>query len=360
VRATPWLFALAVTSSTWAHAESHSAPSLHWTRGPGASQCIDPSSLAERVEQLTGPVIARPTGARRIIEGHIEHLTTGGYRARFTVASGDGLPAGERTVEHASEGCRGFDATLSFVVAMLIDPELSLEALPPALLALVSGEVAASELLAREVTASPAATKDVLTEQVAPEPSAVAPAANTQDTPASQRSARELSLELFGLAEFSVMPEALVGVGLHVVYEATRHWQFLAGVRGAFSVGMMELDAPLFTGARAAALDALAAACVGTEPEPALRLRVCLAAEYSAWVIRAPGFAVARAPVLSGFGVSLPLELRYRLSAAFSLVALGAVRVNTLSRSFTYDQQVVAHQIPRASFVAGLGPSYSF
>lgn len=104
----------------------------------GASECIDPSSLSGRVEQLTGPVLTRPTRARRMIEGHIEQLPTGRYRARFTVASADGIPRGERVVEHAAESCRGFDATLSFVVPMMIGPELSLEVLPPALRTLLS------------------------------------------------------------------------------------------------------------------------------------------------------------------------------------------------------------------------------
>jgi hypothetical protein len=340
------------------------APALHWTRAPGAEGCIDPASLALRVEQFTGPVLARPSGARRHIEGHIEPRAGGGYHARITVARGTEVPSGERVLDHASADCRALDGALSFVIAILIDPELSLEALPPELLALASREVPAAELLVQELEMSvPAAASDTSLEVARAAPSKEdGEAADTPkqalEPPSSK--ARDRTLGLLAVGEFSVMPEALVGLAVLGSYEATRQWSLLASVRGAFSPRTMELDTGAFDVARGSAIDASLAACGGTEPEPSLRLRACLGPEYSLWLLRGLSFEQGDRARLHGLGITLTLELRYRLGVAFSLLAFGAVRVNLLSASFVYDAGQVAYEIPRVSLVAGLGPSYAF
>src|SRR4051794_20357260 len=38
-------------------------PALHWARGAGATECVEPHALAQLVEALTGPVLVRPSEA---------------------------------------------------------------------------------------------------------------------------------------------------------------------------------------------------------------------------------------------------------------------------------------------------------
>jgi hypothetical protein len=63
---------------------------------------------------------------------------------------------------------------------------------------------------------------------------------------------------------------------------------------------------------------------------------------------------------LSGLGVSLTAELVYRLTRRLSLVAFGVLRANILKRSFLYDDNVIIHEIPRVSVLAGFGPRLGF
>src|SRR4051794_41152667 len=134
-----------------ARADSLAVPALHWVRAQNASQCIDPSTLAERVEQLTSVQLSRPAGAERMIEGQIERVAAGSYRARVTASSRGQAASGERVLEQEVTDCRGLDGALVFIVAMMVDPSLSLAGLPPELLALVSGEVPAEQKLLRDL-----------------------------------------------------------------------------------------------------------------------------------------------------------------------------------------------------------------
>src|SRR4051794_39124464 len=68
---------------------------LHWTRAAGAEGCIDPTSLARRVEALTGPVFRSPSESERFIEGIIERDRPG-FRVRLSLSGADRAQAQER------------------------------------------------------------------------------------------------------------------------------------------------------------------------------------------------------------------------------------------------------------------------
>lgn len=343
-------------------AEPFLGPALHWTRSADATACIDPAALASRVEQLTGPVLRRPSGALRILEGHIERSPAGGYRARLTVANGDGRPAGERVLQHASEDCRAFDPALSFVLAIMIDPNLSLDALPPELLAFLSGEELPEEQLKRELEQQqlPRRVDDAAIPS-SEAPQADASSAKPEDEkPEIVARPRNFALVLAGLAEFSVMPERLVGLSASFVWEATRSLSVMGSLRGAAHLMLVDLELPFPAAGRGSAIDAHLAVCAGTEPEPAVRLKVCLGPEYSLWRLMSGEFSNARAARLHGLGANLSMELRYRLSARFALVASGAVRVNAMLARFTYDAGATALEVPRFSLLTAFGPSYAF
>ncbi len=158
----------------------------------------------------------------------------------------------------------------------------------------------------------------------------------------------------------AVMPEALYGAGLRFAWEVSHTISLVAGARSAFNIGFLELAAPAFGLGKASAFDATLAVCAGTEPEPAVRLKVCVGPEVSLWKLASLDFDLSREARLTGLGAQASLELSYRLGGAFTLVAFLTARVNTLAGKFTYDDQLVAHQIPRLSLLAGAGPSYAF
>lgn len=130
--------------------------SLQYTRDERAQACIDPVSLAHKVEAFTGPVLVAPSSAEVALEAHIQARENGGFRARIQIGREGENAHGERVLETDSPDCRSFDDALSFVIATTIDPDLVLERV--------------SALF--DPTATPA--KDVLLDELASAPVAVA------------------------------------------------------------------------------------------------------------------------------------------------------------------------------------------
>ncbi|HEX7480230.1 MAG TPA: hypothetical protein VF331_20690 [Polyangiales bacterium] len=131
-------------------------PALHWSRAPQAESCVDPKTLAERVETLTGPVLVAPTDAELSIEGHVEARSSGGFRVRITVTNKRGAPTGERLLDFATRDCRTIDSSVALVIATLIDPALGVEGLPPNVLALGVDETPPEQQVAAELVLQPA------------------------------------------------------------------------------------------------------------------------------------------------------------------------------------------------------------
>ena len=69
---------------------------LNWVRAPGAEACISSSRLAERVEQLLGPVLRAPDASDRAIEGLVEPAGNG-FAVHLKTAERAGTALGERT-----------------------------------------------------------------------------------------------------------------------------------------------------------------------------------------------------------------------------------------------------------------------
>lgn len=101
--------------------------SLNFTRGDGASSCIDPVTLAHRVEAYTGPVLVALGSAETAVEAHVEGNGKNGFRARIQITAAGQTPHGERLLELETGDCRRFDDALAFVIATTIDPDLVLE-----------------------------------------------------------------------------------------------------------------------------------------------------------------------------------------------------------------------------------------
>jgi hypothetical protein len=143
------LHALPLRARAQANAGQHTY-ALNWVRGPGAEACISSSELAERVEQLLGPVFRAPDGASRAIEGLIAKAPSGaGFQVQLQIVDRSGVMVGERAFSSAAASCEAASAPALLVVALMIDPSASERGLPPDLLGLLDpGATPGSDLLA--------------------------------------------------------------------------------------------------------------------------------------------------------------------------------------------------------------------
>jgi hypothetical protein len=104
-------------------APSASRSSLVVTRGEGAEDCPDASSLAEQVHRLAGAVAitAGPLAAESSatwIQVAIVH-TFGGYRGEITAG---GLRHGTRSLEDLGPGCGSLADAITITIAIFLDP----------------------------------------------------------------------------------------------------------------------------------------------------------------------------------------------------------------------------------------------
>jgi hypothetical protein len=311
-------------------------PSLHFTRGEHAVGCIDPRTLASRVEALTGPVFVTPQGSDYAIEGHIEGQPAG-FVLRLSVTGPDGVPRGERVVQHEGDDCRGFDTTVVFLIALTIDPDLTLEqAVPPSGL----GEQAPAEVLLAELTQHP------------PVPVALAPAAPVAPPPpaptAAARTAKLWRASLGPSFSAGELPRPGLGVSAQLAVALTRWLSVGAQLRSSSllrSVEVAELHRLRATSFAGALL-----ACLSTDARHRLVFGGCVGPEPSR--LRARGLDFSRESVarLTSWGALVQLELSLRVRPAWSLA------VQTFLRAQLQDERLVYTSLAGANTVWGPGP----
>ncbi|KYF67564.1 hypothetical protein [Sorangium cellulosum] len=108
--------------------------SLSWVRLAGAEACVGARALAQAVEARLGrAALVSAARAELTIEGRIEPVGSGGWRAVLAVADADGALLGTREIATASPRCGAMDDELALAIALMIDPsaKLSPGAPPP-------------------------------------------------------------------------------------------------------------------------------------------------------------------------------------------------------------------------------------
>jgi hypothetical protein len=216
-----------------AQASGAHAFALNWVRGPGAEACISSSELADRVEQLLGPVFRAPDDASRAIEGLITKASSGtGFHVQIHVVDRGGEILGERSFSSDAPSCETVSAPILLVVALMIDPSASERGLPPELLGLLdAGATPGPDLLAdleRERAATLLVSENpppsVLSER-APRPKPRATGLSSEEPePAPERgrghdpNERPLSIELAlsPLLGFEIQPSLAPGAAFGV------------------------------------------------------------------------------------------------------------------------------------------------
>lgn len=165
-----------VFATLFARSSAYAArPALHWVRARGAESCIDPIALAQRIEAFTGPVFVAAAAAELSLTGEV--ATEGkGFRVRIALSGVDGRVRGERIVRGRESDCRQLDPAIAFIMALTLDPSLSLSDAPAEVLASFAQEVPPEESLLADLSRQPA--PDVPAAVAPPEPPpSLAPAA---------------------------------------------------------------------------------------------------------------------------------------------------------------------------------------
>jgi hypothetical protein len=349
------LILVCATTST-AHAQSLRRPALHWSRGARASTCIDPHALALRVTALTGPVLVDPTEAEVSIEGHIDRLANGSFEARFTATGNDGKPRGERTLQQSAGDCRALDAALAFVVAVLIDPDLALERLPPALVALGAEGPPADETLLHELEETP--PKPVVLPKAERMPVPVASAAMQPAPPVKRHLPWELQAgPALGVREF---PRLGLGAWLSAGLLPVSWLALELQLRALFMLKPISLQersvhAESFAGALLV--------CPRYAFTSALFLEGCAGPDLSLFRARGHDFWHNRSAYLVGAGANLGLGLGLRIKQGWLLRLRGNARILINEPHFDSQRGDSSETVlapARVGFGVNLGVGYRF
>lgn len=335
------------------HASPQRRPALHWSRGAHAAGCIDPGTLAARVEALTGTRTVAPPDAESTIEGHIEAVPKGGFRARITVTGREPAPLGERVIEHDGANCRDFDDKLVFVIALMIDPDLGMEELNRVL---PSPEQAPEATLLHELQAKPAAP----TPSNAPAVAASEPPLEQEKLP-PQATASPAGAELGAalIASVGELPRAGIGAAANLAWR--RAWLAMAAwVRAGAGLGVYRFEGEY--GMRTQALSGALLACARYEPR-ARMWGLCIGPNVSATRAKGAGLSAQESAWLMTYGGIVRADVGVRLQDPWRLDLSAFAGLNLADKRFGAEidgRYVAAYVLPRTSGGASVGVSRLF
>jgi hypothetical protein len=289
--------------------------SLQYTRAEGAQACIDPVSLARKVEAFTGPVLVAPSSAETALEAHIETRASGGFRARIQIGREGENAHGERVLETDSPDCRSFDDALSFVIATTIDPDLVLErvgalfdptATPP------------KEALLEELANAPGSTMEPAAPPAAVRSEPKLPATVVKQT---TRGARALGVGLHVNDELAL---PALGPAVLLRWRLTRWLAVGAGAHASFDMTSTSSDGG---NVRRQEVAGSLLVCPGLPWGSRVELAVCLGPEFFLLHLAASGFADNRRGSLLDTGLLARPELSIGLTGPYSLRVAPSVRL---------------------------------
>lgn len=324
-------------------------------------ECIDPRALAERVEQLTGPVFVSPSEADMSIEGHIERRPKGGLRARIAVTRSTGAQAGDRELEFAGTNCRDFDDTLTFVIALTIDPDLDLESVQRAL-GPMDTEPEQALLQELEATSRSAAhAEDPLATSTGLDPEAPKPlpAVPQPETPAKRNPRFRVGGSVFIAGR--ELPRTSLGAALGFAWLAREFLSVSWWTRSAPALGELALQGD--RSLRALALSTSLLVCPRIVRVERLVLTLCVGPEIGLQRARGVGLNETKTAWLSTYGGLVRLDSSLHLGTNWSLELQGFLTLNAADKRFVYDipgQTLEAYRIAQWGSGAALGVNRAF
>jgi hypothetical protein len=337
-------------------------PALHWSRGRGAEACIDPRSLAERVEAITGPCLVAASVADVSIEAHIEQPALDRFALRVTVTQLRGRGSGERFLSFTTSDCRSLDRAIALVIAVLIDPDSGSEGLPAELSWLQPEETSAAEQLREEAAMlqpKAAASGSTSRAQVAAgRGSAQLPSKQSPQEP-PDATPWQLSVGMFAGSG----PSPVAGAGLLAAL-ARNLVPWLAvrlQLRAAGGVEPLNVD-----GSRSVTTQNLGLALLAC-PRGALgtawRVQGCLGPELALLFASGHGFSSDETASLGSFGASALLAFEHRFASKWWLVALGLLQWDAVPPTVHYQRVAEATRVFTArplTLQAALAITYEF
>jgi hypothetical protein len=340
------------------HADGSQRPALHWSRGAGASSCIDPHTLALRITALTGPVLVDAAEADVSIEGHVTRSARGVFEVRVTATGRDGVARGTRNLEHKDD-CRALDDAVAFVVAVMIEPDLALERLPPELVALgAEGEASQTRLL-RELEAEPPHAPASAT----PSPLAASASSILSPPPADTPTlpAKPLYQLHFGASiVVQELPRASAGMYLGMLFLPLRWLGLDLGLRATFMPGPLELEGDREIQARRFGSSLLACP---RYPWPSMFVELCAGPQLALISANASGFDHNEVKRRAAFAAQLAVGYGAQLRGGWWLRLRAQLQLLLNDPSFTYkqlDAPPLAFEMSRLAVGADLGVGYQF
>lgn len=354
-----WLCLPSATSL--AQADLPRRPALHWSRGEAAESCIDPRTLAERVEAWTGPVLVAPAESDLSIEGHIDARPEGGFRARITVTREAGAPVGDRILEEQSSDCRAIDAALAFVIALTIDPTMTLPS--ESFDANLQG-IAPEEALLAELDNKPARPLPIFGPLVAPiarsKPTPTMPKAGVSPKPPSRARTHRYEVGIAAALDANTLPSSAWGAIALGSYR-TDEFGLAVEARGVAAPEALRVDA--VRSVRMHVLGASMLACIPILSFQRLKMDGCAGPALSFLRARGVGFSTPKRAVLKqytgvlGAIVSIPILG----PLAFDVRAQGLINFNRGTLTYErVDETPEVFTTSRLSFLASSGASYVF
>jgi hypothetical protein len=124
------VLATAVTFSAGAQQARVETAALSWVRAEGAESCPAEADVARSIEQRLGrPTLVARASAELVLETKLSVLSDGRFRADIAMFRGNEL-VGQRDLESVGPSCQVLAENAALVIALTIDPDVSLEPLP--------------------------------------------------------------------------------------------------------------------------------------------------------------------------------------------------------------------------------------
>jgi hypothetical protein len=338
-------------------------PALHWARSQDALSCVDPRTLAERVEELVGPVLVRAPEAEHTVEAEVSRPKPDALRVEVRVLNVWGAKVGERTFEQQGGDCAELTPAIAFVIAMMIDPDVAAHGLPPALIALLGGDEPAEEKLMREVDgAAPEPPLPAMPPPPPPKPTVAQRRDPELPKPPPPRGApRQAALLVRG--SWHEAARATFGIeGRYLQRAWSEHFSAGGYIRIGQQPGAATLPDDRFLSITT--LDVGLQACGGQSALATLRVMMCLGFEVTNAIGRGDGFSRDHVQGVSTGAAVAQLTARLRLVGQFGVMLSFNARAAFSQREFDY-RDAIGRAIPvlKLPILAGgiaLGPSYEF
>lgn len=339
-----WTFGAALFASVAvAHAQSGRRPALHWVRLVGADTCIDPRTLGERVESITGPVLVGAADADVSIEASIEATSAAHFVVRLKASGATHTARQERVLAFDTRDCRSLDSVIAFLIAMSVDPDLASSALAGVDWLRFDASAAADELRSELANLPPPPARDVEQETASTLTAAVANQSGvrrdaTDTTLASSSSDAVNPWRLTAAVGGGYGPSPSPSLGAVLGFARTLGSTFSLGaqISGVASTEDYRVDAVRAVSSQTWGLALLPCVRVFGADADTLGMRACLGPELGLFVAHGHGFTTDRVTALPTAGAVARLELARALSRDWSVVAAALVHMHLGARSISY------------------------